>query len=212
MKKIILLLGLIFMKSMSYSQFTAFTPTIGLTLSNCKDFDNTKYKPGSLFGVSTLYMLSPKFAFKPELLIEQKGFQMKESYTDENGWLLGTGTAFYTWNYITLPLQIQYSLINSNNIFITAGGYAGYMLWGNKRTTGGTGDIKNEKSKLDIGNNNRFEVGFNAGGGINIPINGINKIEIEFRYERSFRDQNYRYPSATTTFSLSAGYTIDLRK
>jgi hypothetical protein len=86
------------------------------------------------------------------------------------------------------------------------------MLWGSKGITGGTRDIKNEESKLDIDNFNRFEVGFNAGGGIYIPINGKNKIEIEFKYERSFRNQKSMYPTGTTTFSLSAGYAIKLIK
>ena len=196
----------------TFGQFATITPKIGLTLSNCKDFDDTKYKPGYLFGVSALYKLSPKFAIKPELLIEQKGFQMKANFTDENGWLVGTGTAFYTWNYITLPLQVQYSLFKSNNIFVAAGGYAGYMLWGSERTTGGIGDIKNERSKLDISGYNRFEIGFNAGGGINIPVSAKNKIEVGLRYERTFRNNEAKFPSGTSTFSLAVGYAINIMK
>jgi len=212
MKKIIILIVFIALKSFTFGQFNAITPKIGLTLSQCKDFDNAKYKPGYLFGVSALYKLSPKFAIKPEILIEQKGFQTKANFTDENGWLVGTGNAFYTWNYIALPLQVQYSPFKSNNIFLSAGGYIGYMLWGNERTTGGTGDIKNERSKLDISNYNRFEIGFNAGGGITIPLKDKNKIEVGLRYERTFRNNAAKFPSGTNTFSLAVGYEINILK
>ena len=75
MKKIIILIVFIALKSFAFGQFTTISPKIGLTLSQCKDFDNVKYKPGYLFGVSALYKLSPKFAMKPGILIEQKGFQ-----------------------------------------------------------------------------------------------------------------------------------------
>ncbi len=134
-------------------------------------------------------------------------------YTDENGWAIGTANTAVTWSYLVLPVQVRYSFFKNNILFISAGSYAGYMLWATDRLIKkGASSTNNSREKLVINQFLRFEIGLNAGVGINIPINGENKFEIEFRYERSFRDQNYRLPTATTTFSLSAGYTINLRK
>ena len=211
MKKLIILIVFISISSFTFGQFTTITPKIGLTFSQCKDYDNAKYKPGYLFGASAMYTLSPKFTIKPELLIEQKGFKVKIEYQNDNGSMVDFNS-LYSWNYLTLPIQVQYSLLKSNNVFVTAGGYAGYMLWASEKKIGGTGDVNNSRTKTDISNYNRFEVGFNAGGGLNIPVTAKNKIEVGLRYERTLRFDKTHFPTGTNTFLLSVGYGINFRK
>jgi hypothetical protein len=162
-------------------------------------------------GASAVYELSSKFAIKPELLIEQKGFMSKIVFTDLNGRPTGTATSPVTWNYLVLPVQFRYGFFKNNFVFISAGSYAGYMLWAADRFIN-DGSLDSNREKLDIHQFHRFEMGINAGGGIDIPLHGENKLEVEFRYDRSFRDQKNRFPTGTTTFSLSAGYAINLRK
>lgn len=213
MKKIIILIVFIVLKSFSFAQFTTITPKLGFTFSNTPGFDNVNYKPGYLFGGSTEYVLTSKFAIKPELLIEQKGCKRDVMFTDLNGWALGTNTLFYTWNYLMLPVQVLYSPFQSNIIYFSAGGYAGYMLWATQRMKGNIdGERINKKSKLDISNYNRWDVGLNIGAGTNIPFGVNDKIEIGFKYEYAFITDRFHLPPATRTFSLSVGYKIRIKE
>ena len=75
----------------------------------------------------------------------------------------------------------------------------------------------NRKSKDDVSNDNRWDAGFNFGGGIEIPLNNSNKVDICIQYEISFYNHNYnflrpKFPPGTNTLIFSVGYGIGIRK
>ena len=213
MKKLSILIVFITISSITFGQFTTFTPKLGITYSNTPGFDKINYKPGFLFGVSTEYVLNRDFAIKPELLLEQKGCKGDQQLSDANGWLVGTVTFFDTWNYLTLPVQLQYSPFHSNIISFTAGGYAGYMLSVSERMKGEINGVSmNNYMKPDVSAFNRWDVGLNIGAGTAIPLGAKNKIEIAFKYEYAFQTDRFHLPPRTLTFSLSAGYVINIKK
>lgn len=210
MKKLFILTLLFSVNLISSAQFTSITPKVGLTVSKARGFDQINYKPGYLFGASATYVLNSKISLKPELLIEQKGSQGEIQFTDENGWSLGVSDWYSTWNFLTLPLQIQYNPFERIGIYLTAGGYAGYLLWASDRINSENAGGTNQKEKIDISGYNKWDAGLCAGAGIGIPFNEKSGIDVALKYEYAFLTDNGRMPPATHTFSLSVGYIIKL--
>lgn len=212
MKKFFILTLFFTISLISFGQFTSITPKIGLTVSKARGFDNIQYKPGLLFGASAEYLLNSKLSLKPELLIEQKGSHGEIQYTDLNGWPLGVADWYNTWNYLTLPIQIQFNPFEKNGIYLTAGAFAGYLLWASERINAENAGGTNESEKADISGYNKWDAGVCAGAGIAIPLNEKGGIEVGLKYEYAFLADRNRMPPVTHTFSLSVGYTLAFAK
>lgn len=212
MKKTVFLLIFISANLFSFAQFVNVTPKIGLTISTARGFDELNYRPGYLFGASAEYFLNTNISIKPELLIEQKGVHGEIQFTDMNGWSLGVSDWYETWNYLTLPLQIQYNPFERNGIYFTAGGYIGYLLWASDRINSENAGGTNQKEKIDISGYNKWDAGLSAGAGIGIPFNEKSGIDVALKYEYAFLTDKGRMPPATHTFSLSVGYIIKFAK
>jgi len=121
MKKQIFLILFILCKLTLLGQITAVTPKIGVTLSNVRDFNGMQYKLGYLIGTSIEYKLSQKIVFKPEIKLAQKGTKQNGFLTDENGFLLPDSKSYISYNYLSLPILIEYHPLSSNHIFFKWG-------------------------------------------------------------------------------------------
>jgi len=212
MKKLFILTLLFSINIISFGQFTSISPKLGLTVSKARGYDKISYKSGYLFGASAAYLLNSKLSLKPELLIEQKGSRGEIEFTDQNGWSLGVADWYSTWNYLTLPFQIQYNLFERNGIYLSAGGYAGYLLWASDKINAENAGGTNESAKTDISGYNKWDAGLCAGVGIGIPLNKKGGIDVGLKYEYAFLIDKGRMPPVTHTFSLSVGYTIEFAK
>ncbi len=211
MKKQIFLILFILCKLTLLSQITAVTPKIGVTLSNAQDFNGMQYKLGYLIGTSIEYKLSQKIVFKPEIKLAQKGTKQKGYLTDENGFLLPDSKSYISYNYLNLPILMEYHPLSSNHIFLSGGPYIGYLLKSTQRTiTTWNGEKYDSKMNLDMSNYNLWDVGFCVGGGINIPFLKKGEIKIDLLYEYALSIVNQKQPPRTNTFSLSTGYKIRL--
>jgi hypothetical protein len=215
MKKNIFLLLLISCSLISFGQFNAITPKAGLTLSKARNFISEKeyYKPGFIIGVEADYRLSSKLILQPELVFEQKGTLQKEEGVDINGYPTGTVKGYYTWNYIGIPVLLKYKPFEKNQIYFLGGGYADFLVSEIYRLAyTENGVVHDQKDKTEISGYGRWDVGFQAGGGIDIPIGKRNAIQIDGRYIFGINLGGATMPPATGTFSLSAGYVFNLVK
>jgi len=204
MKKLFSLIIICVFHSFAFAQFISVTPKIGMTVSNMKDYYE-KYKIGYMFGAAAEYKLSAKVVLKPELLLEQKGGQDAMTFTDENGWVVGIYNVHISSNYLNLPIQLKYSPFTSNNIFFTAGGFAGYLLWANLKAVDPEGNYHLSKH-IDKDFMNQWDVGFSLGSGTDIPLSEKGGIQVEIKYEHSLL--NSAFFLTDNTFSLSVGYTF----
>jgi hypothetical protein len=213
MKKLTILILLILFNLISFGQISKITPKIGLTLSNLRDLTDMDYKLGYLFGTSIDYNLSQRFVLKPEIRVEQKGSKRKGFLTDEYGNLLPDSKGYLTYNYLSLPLLIEYHPFKRDNAFFNMGPYIGYLLSTTERTKSTyDGEFHDSKRKLDISKYNHWDVGFGIGGGINFPFLKRGQIKIDLLYEYAISIASKEMPPRTNTFSLSAGYSILLIK
>lgn len=205
---------LLFVLWSSYGQINTVIPKLGATFSSTKDMaEDPKYKPGYLLGVSAGYRLDPKISFIPELLLEQKGFYKSVAATDMNGQIVGSFDVYYTWNYLTLPIQLRYYPLKNERFLLSAGGYAGYLVGATERTKGDLeGSEINNREKKDISDYNHWDYGINISAGTNIPFTEKSGIEVCFRYEHGLNFASDRIPTPTQTFSLSVGYIIGVSR
>lgn len=113
---------------------------------------------------------------------------------------------------------MQFKPFKSNLIYLSAGGYAGFLFSAYERVKGEMDGVdKNIRSKGNVSNYNRWDAGFNFGGGIEVPLNNSNKVNISIQYEISFYDHNYnflrpKFPPGTNTIEFMVGYNIKTRK
>ena len=214
MKKLYILMILIFVQQLSFSQFAFITPKAGITLSNARNFifEKENYKPGFLIGCEFEYRLSTRLSLKPGLIFEQKGTFHKEDIVDINGHPSGIAKEYYTWNYIGIPMLIKYQPFATNRIYIQCGGYADFLTSEIHRIMyTEAGDPVDIKEHTNISGYGKLDAGLLAGVGIEIPV-GRNALQFDARYAYAFNIGGALMPPATNTFSLSVGYAFKLRE
>jgi len=199
----------------SFGQFTTITPKAGSTFSKARNFifEREHFKPGILIGVEADYKLSSKLLLQPELVFEQKGTLQKVEGVNENGHPIGAVKGFYTCNYIGIPLILKYKPFAKNQIYFLGGGYANFLVSEIRRVKyTEAGETHDDKENTDISGYGRWDAGFQAGAGIDIPAGKKNFIRIEARYAFAINLGGSTMPPATDTFLLSAGYAFNFMK
>jgi hypothetical protein len=211
MKKLVILIVFIFIQQISFGQFTAITPKVGLTMSKLRDFPDTHYKPGYEYSVSAEYKLVKQFSILSALGLEQKGYLEKGTFQEVSG-TFSEYQKYTSLNYINLPLLVKYIPFQNKGIYLIAGGYAGYLIAVSERLqTSIEGSDKNEKTKKDVDDYYRWNAGLSAGAGYDIPTKGKGRINVETKYEFDVHLEKDIFPT-THTFSLSVGYSIGIFK
>lgn len=180
-------------------------------MSKLRDFPDTHFKPGYGFGVSAEYRLGKQFSLLSALGIEQKGYLEKGTFQEVSG-TFSEYQKYTSLNYLNIPLLLKYIPFQNNGIYIIAGGYAGYLIAVSERLqTTIDGSYKNEKTKLDVNDYYRWNAGFSAGVGYDIPFKSKGQINVETKYEFDVHLKKYIFPTMHT-FSLSVGYSIGILK
>jgi hypothetical protein len=150
--------------------------------------------------------LAENFAIQPELVFVQKGFMF--DLTD----LFGNEEVSKTrLNHIEIPILAKYKFGGEKvGAYLATGPSFGYAISASTEYNG-------EKEKFegdDWDNYNRFEVGFNLGGGIGIKI-GSGQIFIDARYMLGLNNliddmDNEDVKARNKGISISLGYLANL--
>lgn len=149
---------------------------IGINISSGKGEQYLSFNSSSgiSFAAAVNIPLSAEFAFQPELSYVQKGFSYWENIYE----------ATKTFNYVELPLLIQYHLGSERlKLMFNFGPSIGYLLSGTIRrgSYGGTAiDMKSDRV-------NQFELGFVGGVGLGIQA-GPGRVILEGRIEYGLTD------------------------
>ena len=141
----------------------------------------------------------------------------------------------YAWNhgnfasettkntYIQLPVILHFSFGKKQfKVFVNAGGWGGYLL--NRRVNGSILNVYdpknyysyNEKSEFDKRKDQRFELGFLAGAGVEYFLKNQYRIFVEIRYCYGLTDlqkKNYminQIPRYNDTYLFQAGCLFNL--
>lgn len=211
-KSFIIILFLSASSLISKAQFPVITPKIGLTLSTSQDLAQLDFTPAYLLGVTVTYKLFPKLSLAPGILFEQKRATLHLPYQDSNGTTIAASEKI-NYNYLSLPVLLEFHPFRKDHIFINGGMYTGYLMNAKaKITLTNNGENSDIKEDVQINNFKRLVFGLGIGGGINIPVKKNGQILIDLQYEHTlsqgvqFLDLQFR------TFTFSAGYGIRIGK
>ena len=212
MKKSFLIIILVAFNLMSEAQLLTVAPKIGLTLSTSQEVAHMDYIPAYLFGASVVYKISPKFSLVSGVFFEQKREEFEFPLLDSNNnQTPATETMMY--NYLTIPLLMEFHPFRNNHIFINGGIYTGYLLNAKaKITSANNSGNYNSTADLNISNFNRVVFGVGIGGGITIPVAKNGQILIDLQYEHTLTQGTQLMDLQFKTLSISAGYAISIGK
>jgi hypothetical protein len=133
------------------------------TLSEPGDlYNNSALKTGFGGGLSLVYDLTSAWGIQSGLMYEQKGFRRKNDFGSGEEKLTGT------YNYLTLPVLVQGSLVMPGNtrLYGITGAYAGFKTYSENALVA-TG---NETTAVPDGDNiEKLDYGWIIGGGIQVP-------------------------------------------
>lgn len=160
MKKIIILLALIFGMNESFSQDTRYGVRGGLNISNffADEPDDTNLRAGYNFALTT----------KSSLIEDMLYLQAELGYSTKGSKVEGQlGEASLNLGYIDLPVMLSFSF--ANLISIEGGAYAGYLV--NSSISGQTSTGTNFSSEISTSDFNRLDYGLAFGASIDLqPI------------------------------------------
>ena len=160
-------------------------------------------KAGLTSGVALNYSISKNFSLQTELLLENKGYHLKDStashFRQIPNLYPNTSTSYtkatIANTYFTIPLLLQLKTSDRLAVYFNTGPYVSSLI--NAKTTGEQlTEYRNEaysytKSKTAINDNIEGTVthtdwGWILGGGIQIPLIYDWKLDIEGRYQASW--------------------------
>lgn len=210
MKKYFIIIILVAFSLLSHAQFLTVTPKIGLTLSTSQEVAQMDYIPAYLFGALVEYKISAKFSLVSGVLFEQKREKFELPLLDSN-YNQTLATENMKYNYLNVPLLLEFHPFRNNHIFINGGIYTGYLLNAKAEiTSANNAGNYNSTADLDISNFNRLVFGVNIGGGINIPVAKNGQILIDINYEHTLTQGTHLMDLQFKTLSISAGYAISI--
>lgn len=212
MKTYFIIIILLVFNLLTQAQLLTVTPKIGLTLSTSQEVAQMDYIPAYLFGATVAYKISPKFSLVSGVLFEQKREEFEFPLLDSNNnQTPGSETVMY--NYLNIPLLMEYHPFRNHHIFINGGIYTGYLLNAKSKITSPyDSGIYDSPADLDISNFNRVVFGVGIGGGITIPVAKNGQILIDLQYEHTLTQGSQLMDLQFKTLSISAGYAISIGK
>jgi hypothetical protein len=126
------------------------------------------------------YNLNKTFSLRIDPSYEQKGYKIKNDFTDSQGNVTGEGKVRGNFDYITLPLLLRASVGNKVKYFVNAGPYMGLLLYQNNIVQ----KPLFEGAKRTFSNTNAYkttDIGITAGIGLTIPIKDKFALSLEIR-------------------------------
>lgn len=191
MKKTLYLLFVFFVISHSWAQYRQrYGITVGPNYSKFRGMDvsgvDYSYAPGLSLGIAYEYYLKENLSIKTNFFYENKKskavgeLQMRQE-VDSSPTV--TETVVYSYQYITLPVMIQYHFKKAKGFFVNGGIFMGYLLDSEAK---GEGDNALYASVTDFTSstfeyNNKFDFGFVLGAGKAFQLNPKNHLVVEVR-------------------------------
>jgi hypothetical protein len=176
-----------------------------------------RWSPGTSAAVFAEYQLSEHVALRPEVLFQQKGFQMKEGASLKMAGLpvpLGVRSA-YRVNYVETPVLLKLSTGGEGaQLYAIAGPSVGYAT-GARLVTHPQALVEfrpvRTSVNLDALNYQRFEFSAVAGAGLSVKA-GAGQLLAEARYQHGFTRlvdvPLVRANARNQGVSVSLGYSI----
>lgn len=153
-------------------------------------------------GISMLYKLNNQFTIESGLSFYQTGwesFKLKYIPLDSGDPILSPNP-LYKYKYISLPLKLNYSLLNKKiKLFVSAGLIADILMEVNDNSNVKYGSFVKEYGKVSKENYNTVNLQFIAGLGADYDLNKHFKLRIEPYFRRSVNSvsntqiKNYMY-------------------
>ena len=184
----------------------------GILASYERGSDWAKYgeqKGGYFLGVNSIYNFNAELALKVQVNYERRSQDFEVTYfrSDPNYNIGGAynydlvklGDQVFTtsYNYLSMPLQVQFTIPNSI-FYLGVGGFGNYLLSVSEKPF-----QRDEKyTEHQIKN---FDYGLSVSSGLKLEINSGQKIYIEIRNDLGLGDiSNANVPFETTTRTYSA--------
>lgn len=148
-------------------------------------------KFGFTTGVGLIYILNKRFNFETGLLFSDKGEKTKKTdliWSQPDPILPIKSTFIYSYQYLDIPLKVNYYIINKKlNFFISAGLSANIFLTYKQTSIQEFSDGRTEKHTSGSIYNNFSKVNFAllAGFGIDYDLNNKIRFRLESIYRRS---------------------------
>lgn len=195
------------------------------------DKSSNSYRPGLEVGVQVQYGLATHYAVQSGLFFSQKGARVENSYftTYPSYTYTYNETYDFRFNYLVLPLRLQYSSApNGQGLLLLAGAYAGFLSGGSYQSTsqvyvsgrlqGGGGDSGTVEPG-DMYNTSRsnhvyYSRGLDAGWQLGMGVGGQH-LQVQVVYSYGLRNLGAEYPAGNgrsapsyhnRCFTLSAAY------
>lgn len=194
------------------------------------DKSSNSYRPGLEVGVQAQYPLAAHYALQSGLLFSQKGAHVENSYFTSYPSYTYTYNETYDFrfNYLVLPLRLQYSSApHGQGLLLQAGAYAGFLSGGNYKSNfqafvsgrqqgGGSdsGDIKSgDTYNTSYTNHVYYSRGLDAGWQLGMGV-GVQHVQVQLVYSYGLRNLGAEYPAGKGSapsyhnrcFTLSAAY------
>jgi len=204
----------------------------GMLLSNHRGGQHQgAYAPrlGFAAGVGFQYLLDDTYSLKAEVLYQRKGYHLDDSSrygfrmasSPDPNYQYSTDTRVGL-DYFAVPLLLQIRFGRNETFFVNGGFYYSYNFnakaTGTQYETHSTPDAyRRRKIKLYDhmeGYIKDHDWGWVVGAGLNLPLWGANRLEIEVRYDQSFFDNFHDLGSGRslvddrTLFNESIQWTV----
>ncbi|HKL37399.1 MAG TPA: porin family protein, partial [Bacteroidales bacterium] len=178
----------------------------GMLLSNHRGNqhqDSYSPRPGFAAGVGFQYLLDDIYSLKAEVLYQRRGYHLEDSsrsvfrMASSSGQDLQHNTdTRIDLDYFSIPLLLNIRFGRDETFFVNGGIYYSYNF--NAKATGTQYEIHSSpdayrKRKIKVhdhmeGYIKDHDWGWVVGAGLNLPVWGANRLEIEMRYDQSFAD------------------------
>ncbi len=195
------------------------------------DKSSNSYRPGLEAGVQVQYGLATHYAVQSGLFFSQKGARVENSYftTYPSYTYTYNETYDFRFNYLVLPLRLQYSSApNGQGLLLLAGAYAGFLSGGSYQSTsqvyvsgrlqGGGGDSgtvePGDTYNTSRSNHVYYSRGLDAGWQLGMGV-GVQHLQVQVVYSYGLRNLGAEYPAGNgrsapsyhnRCFTLSAAY------
>ncbi len=149
-----------------------FTAGIGGTTQSCIGdiYNNDDILTGFNAGIILRKPVSETFALKTNLLYALKG---RSFDVEENNKIINSKDKL---NYLTLPVEAEYSIpVSKNRLFVAVGPYAGVLLDAKREMKNTSVDLNDEIKNFDFGF--AFELGFSK------KCLSNNELQLSVRYD-----------------------------
>jgi hypothetical protein len=171
-------------------------------------------------GVDVKLKMDQNFNFKTGLDYRQKGFNSNIGTSIDAGIIdLPIGaSANVRVNYIDVPVNLEYNIVNTDKmkVYAFAGPYAAYALNGHIQTKANlliSLNVKRFDINMKSQDYNRFELGANAGGGIETKI-GNGSVFGDVSYQHGFSNQMTNgiidLESKNRSINIAVGYRFNI--